>query len=51
MNEGEKRHYDNSLKNMLSALHKTYEENQQLIKLKIDEVDSHIDRLDRKSVV
>jgi len=46
MIEGEKKHYDNSLKNMLSSLHKTYEENQQIIKLKIDDLDSRLDRID-----
>ena len=46
MNEGEKKSYDNSLKNMLAALHKTYEENQEIIKIKIGELDSHLSRIE-----
>jgi len=46
MNEGEKRTYDNSLKNMLASLHKSYDENQSLLKTKIESLDSHINRIE-----
>lgn len=46
MSEGEKKYYDSSVENMLNALHKTYEENQKLINLKINDLDSHIDRIE-----
>lgn len=46
MNGGEKMVYDNALKNLLNSLHETYEINQNLINLKIKDVDAKISKLE-----
>ena len=46
MNKGEKKNYDNSLKNLINTLHQTYEENQKIIKTRIEGLDSHLGRIE-----